>query len=227
MNATFTSWLTPGAAATALSASATILTPISLPSAIDTRPLPRSVGLIRSQFVPLPDTAKLPVRNPRTLPAGSIFCDRSASSMFRFLISSVPLNAGTSPRVASASAVRDPPNTPTLSRRAVVEVGRRRIEIVVRNIFERAVGRLDRRTDSRHGQLTVRGAFDHQPVDDVARQPAREYLRELHRVRLQRVARFERTQRFDSSFDVPVRGTQREARRLDYFDAIGETNRAV
>ena len=196
MNATSTIWLTPGALATAFSASATILTPTSLPFAIETRPLPRSVGRIRSQFAPRPVAATLPVRKPRRVWAASIFCERKPSSIFRFLITSVVSKVGTSPNSASASAVIEPPNKPTLSGRAdhaVVEVCRRQIEIVVRNILQRSIRRADRRTQSRRTELAVRSAVDVEPADDIAIGPVCKYLREPHRVGLQRIARAQRT----------------------------------
>ena len=98
MNATVMIWLTPGALPTALSASATILTPTSLPFAIDTRPLPRNVCLILSQLAPLPVATTLPVSRPCTALAVPTFCERSACSRFRFCMAMV-LIIGTAPGV--------------------------------------------------------------------------------------------------------------------------------
>src|SRR5260370_17827783 len=108
----------PGADATALIASATIFTPTSLPLASARRPPPRSVGFIRSHPAPPPDAATLPVRNPCTLFAASIFCERSACSTFRLRILSVALKLGPAPRTTSASASSEPPNALMLKGRA-------------------------------------------------------------------------------------------------------------
>jgi hypothetical protein len=58
--------------------------------------------LIRSHPEPLPDAATLPVRNPCTVLAASILCERNACSRFKFRILSVALKLALAPRVASA-----------------------------------------------------------------------------------------------------------------------------
>src|SRR5260370_2548445 len=112
MNATFMSWLTPGAAATALIASATILTPTSLPFASAMRPLPRSVGLIRAQVSPLPDAATLPVRNPCTVLAASSPCERGPCSRFPLRILTLPGNFDIPPPTTSPPHPHYPPHDP-------------------------------------------------------------------------------------------------------------------
>src|SRR6202030_1377791 len=59
-----------------------------------------------------------PVRNPCTVLAASIFCDRSACSTLRLRILSVALKPGLAPKSASASASSEPSKASMLKGRA-------------------------------------------------------------------------------------------------------------